>query len=251
MTLLGVSSVKREKMELNIKTGLTERDYEIFDIMNEWNGLTYNEVLLNTVFFGRTYNTMKTRLQKLRQRGIIKYKLTGLIKPKYAIIYTPSTREAFNKLFGISLNGSPNPAPTTINHLITEQIAYFWLKKAGKDIERTIVSRWRGAHKHTPDLVYYNKKNQPVYVEIETNPKRKERYIDIFARMQSDNVGAVLYVFENEKKMKSLGKKIPVWDEIRYTTIDMLKDGVLNERKIKAIKQIDYLKSIGMIIKGV
>lgn len=236
-------------MELDIKSGLTERDYEIFEIMNSWNGLTYNDVLLNTVFYGRTYNTAKTRLQKLRRKGIVKYKLTGLMKPKYAIVYTPSTREAFSKDYNISLNGSPNPAPMTIHHLMSEQITFYYLKKAGRDVIRTVVYNWRGEHKHTPDLVYY-KNDKPVYIEVETNLKHSGRYVEIFNKMKTDNVGAVLYVFENDKKMKQIGKKIPAWDKIRYSNLNMLQDGVLNDKKIKAISQIEFFKQNNIKIKG-
>lgn len=225
------------------ETNLTERDRDIIDLMINFGGVTYNDVLLNTVYFGRKYNTLKTKLQKMRKRGLIRYKQTNLFKPRYAIVFASAAEEFLFDVYGFKIR-QVNPNPNTIYHLMLEQQAYFWLKKAGKDVKRTIVKRWQegGAHKHTPDLVYPLKNGDLVYVEVENTTKRSDRYIDIFKRTKIDNPKTILYVFENDKKMKTLGKKIPVWDKIRYTTVEWLRDGVLENGKIKAIKQTEYFE---------
>ncbi len=230
---------------------LTGRDRDVVELMIEFGGVTYNDVLLNTIFYGQTYNTMKNRLQKLRRRGLIRYKQTNLFKPRYAIVFSSSTEEFLFDVYGFKVH-QVNPNPNTIYHLMLEQQTYFWLKRAGKDVKRTIVKKWQagGAHKHTPDLVYPLKNGELVYVEVENTTKRADRYIDIFRRTKIDNPKTILYVFENEKKMKTLGKKIPLWDKIRYTTVGLLRQGVLENGKIDAVKQVDFFKKNNIKIKG-
>jgi len=230
-------------VELN-EYGLTPRDMELFDIMASFNGVTYNPALIKSVYYGTKEQTMRNRLQVLRKKKrLIRYKLTNLLKPKYAILLTQEGKAFVEEAFGVRVS-DPNPAPMTIKHLIHEQIVYYWLKKAGRDVERTIVRKWREkGYKHTPDLVYHTKKGL-VYVEVELTLKRPHSYIEMFKRVKIDNPSVILYVFENERKMKTIGTKIPLWDKIRYTTIDMLIEGVLNDGKIKAIKQTDYIKQI-------
>jgi len=230
-------------VELN-EYGLTKRDMELFDIMAAFNGVTYNPALIKSVYYGTKEQTMRNRLQILRKKKrLIRYKLTNLLKPKYAILLTQEGKAFIEEAFGARV-GDPNPAPMTINHLIVEQIVYYWLKKAGRDVERTIVKRWREkGYNHTPDLAYKTKKGL-VYVEVELTVKRPHSYIDIFKRIKADNPTAVLYVFKDEKKMKSIGTKIPLWDKIRYTTVDRLINGVLENGKIDAVKQVDYINQI-------
>ena len=227
------------------ENNLTKRDKDIVEMMIEFGGVTYNPVLKNTIFFDSSEYALKKRLQTLRQRGLIRYKQTNLFKPRYAIVFASAAEEFLFDVYGFRIR-QVNPNPNTIYHLMLEQQAYFWLKKAGKDVKRTIVKRWQegGAHKHTPDLVYPLKSGDLVYVEVENTTKRADRYIDIFRRTKIDNPKTILYVFENDKKMKTLGKKIPLWDKIRYTTVEWLRDSVLENGKIKAIKQTEFFEKI-------
>ena len=232
------------------ETGLTKRDKDLIEMMVDFGGVTYNPALKNTIFYDTSEYAMKKRLQILKKRGLIRYKQTNLFKPRYAIVFQSSAEEFLWDNYGFRIK-QVNPNPNTIYHLILEQQAYFWLKKAGKDVKRTIVSKWQsgGAHKHTPDLVYPLKDGSLVYVEVENTPKRTDRYIDIFNRTKVDNPKTVLYVFENKKKMKTLGRKIPLWDRIRYTTVEWLRDSVLESGKIKAIKQIEFFEKNGIKAK--
>lgn len=229
--------------ELN-EWGLTKRDMEILEMMATFGGKTYIPTLTKTAFIDAGEQTAKNRVQVLKKKKkLIRHRPTGLAKPKNALVFTEEGKRFADQAFGISII-EPSLSPVTTWHTIFEQITYYWLKKLGKDVERTIVKKWtKLGHRHTPDLVYKNPKGANVYVEVEITPKRSGRYIEIFERMHADDVGSVLYVFENEQKMKTLGKKIPLWDKIYYTTIDRLIDGA-KEGKLKAIKQKDFLKQI-------
>ena len=230
--------------ELN-EYGLRPRDMEILEMMAVMGGKTYMPVLTKTAFLHTAEQTARNRLQVLRKKKkLIRYKPTGLVNPKNAILFTEEGKRFASEVFGINV-GDASISPVTTWHNIYEQITYYWLKKMGKDVERTIVHRWRkkGYH-HTPDLAYKNQKGKYVYVEIELTKKRPDRYIDVFNRMVADDVGSVLYVFEDDRKMQVLGTKIPLWDKIYYTTIDNIVKGG-EAGKLIAIKQADFLKSLG------
>ena len=223
--------------------GLTEKDMFILEIMTEFGGKTYMPTLMNTFFLGKAEQTARNKITKLmNKKKLVRRKPTGLVKPKYAIVLNENGKRFVNDFFGKNIS-EINVTATTTWHTIYEQISFYWLKILGKNVERTIVAKWRENHNHTPDLVYQNNKGKNVYVEIELNKKRPDRYIEIFNRMQNDNIGSVLYVFENDKKMQVLGTKIPVWEKIYYITINKLIEGGKNG-KLLAIKQSEFLKSL-------
>ena len=232
--------------EINLD-GLTERDKGIFWLISEFGGKTFHEVLAKTYWHGRS-----VALQQARDRiGKIKskYKLirlvpTGLMSPRNAIAFTEIGKRWMKDETDIEI-GSFFLSPVTAWHGIYEQISYFWIFKSGReDVSRTIVKDWSLNHKHTPDLLYFQKgdKTKPVYVEIELNAKSPIRYIEIFKNMQLDKVHAILYIFENEKKMRQLGRKLPINDKIYITNIDDLIINVSTKNKIGALKQIDFIK---------
>jgi DNA-binding Lrp family transcriptional regulator len=223
--------------------GLTDRDMELLEMMMDFGGKTYMPVLEQTAFLGVKPQTIRNRLQKLQKKHkVIRYKATGLVNPRNALLLSENGKRLVYQVWGINV-GEPNVSPVTTWHTIYEQITYYWLKKLGRNPERTIVTRWsKKGFKHTPDLVYF-KNEKPIYVEIELTPKRQNRLIEMFQRMKADGVAAVLYVFENDKKMKTLGTKIPVWDKISYITIQQLIENA-QRGKIGAIKQTDYLKEV-------
>ncbi len=229
--------------ELN-EFGLRPRDMKILEMMSIMGGKTYMPVLMKTAFLNTAEQTARNRLQVLRKKKkLIRYKPTGLVNPKNAILFAEEGKRFASDVFGVNI-GEPSISPVTTWHNIYEQITFFWLKELGKDVERTIVKKWREkGYKHTPDLVYKNPKNKYVYVEIELTKKRPDRYVDIFNRMVADDVGSVLYVFENDNKMKVLGTKIPIWEKIYYTTIDKIVEGG-QQGKLIAVKQADFLKSL-------
>jgi len=224
---------------------LQKRDLEMLDIMANFGGKTFKRVLVETCFRGlkNPLQQVANRLYKLKKSlKIFKYVETGLSKNKYAIALNKNGVDLLNDM-GYELSQSIVISPQTVNHTILEQITFYYLKKLGKDVERTIVANWRKEHFHTPDLMYRLKDGSMVYVEIELSKKSPQRYIDTFTKMKKDGVKSVLYVFENEKKMKQIGRVIPTWDKLFYITKDELIECFENG-KLKAKKQIEVLKEI-------
>ncbi|NPA75998.1 MAG: hypothetical protein GXO25_07975 [Euryarchaeota archaeon] len=222
---------------------LTERDLGIFELMGVFAGKTSLPVLARTFWHDakRPEAQARMRIDKLRKKGLIKPKNTGLLSPRSYYIPTAAGREIIEDRFGIHLSSSPHFSLATYWHNAYEQIAWYWLRKFGRDPQRTIVKKWSRDHHHTPDLYYINQKGKIVYVEIEISKKNAESYSRIFTEMKKDGIGAVLYVFEDEKKMRQIGRVLPVWDPVRYVTIEQM----IGADRLPAVKQSDFLLKIG------
>lgn len=224
---------------------LQERDLEMLDIMANFGGKTFKRVLAETCFRGlkNPLQQVANRLYKIKKSmKIFKYVETGLAKNKYAIALNKSGVDLLNNM-GHELSQSVVISPQTVNHTILEQITFYYLKKLGKNVQRTIVANWRKEHFHTPDLMYKINDGNMVYVEIELSKKSPQRYIDTFTKMRKDGVKSVLYVFENDKKMRQIGRIIPVWDKVFYITKDELIE-CFDNGKLKAKKQIEVLNEL-------
>ena len=218
---------------------ITERDFQIFALMSEFGGKTFLNVLSQTFF--ENEQVARNRLNILKKDKMIKFVKTGLMSPRNAIYPTDAGLRYFKekglKTVVTSVSSS------TVEHLVIEQIAYFYLKKIGKNVERTIVKNHSKSHAHTPDLAYVHDQKK-VYIEIERTIKREDELAKIFLNIKKDDVHAIIYVFENEKKMAQIATKIPIFEKVHYVTIDALKSAS-KDGKIGAIKQIEYLKKIG------
>ena len=224
---------------------LQERDWEFLNIMAHFGGKTFRRVLAETCFLGlkNPLQQSANRIYKLKKSmKLFKYIETGLSKNKYVIALSKSGTELLNES-GYNIKASVTISPQTVNHTILEQISFYWLLKMGKKVERTIIARWSKEHNHTPDLMYSLDSGEMIYVEVELSKKSPQRYIDTFTKMKKDGVKSVLYVFENEKKMKQIGRVIPTWDKLFYITKDELIECFENG-KLKAKKQIEVLKEI-------
>jgi len=227
-------------------SGLSERDVNILRMIAEFGGKTFIEVLEDTFWYGKKLASQQARdrVQKLKKKyKLLRHVPTGLVKPRNAIALTEFAKRYAEDELGIE-TASLFLSPVTIWHSIYEQIAWYWLCLGGREASRTIVKRWSLEHKHTPDLLYFHEGDtaKPVYVEIELHPKSPSRYIDIMRRIHADKVHAVLYVFENENKMRKIGRKLPVDDSLYFVSIDRLIQSVSTTGKIGAIKQIDFMK---------
>jgi len=226
---------------------LQKRDLEVLDIMANFGGKTFKQVLIETVFRGLKNPAQQSanRIYRLKKSmKIFKYVETGLAKHKYVLALNKAGVELVNDM-GYDIASSIIVSPQTVNHTILEQITFYYLKKLGKAVERTIVAKWgrEEKHHHTPDLVYRLNNGGLVYVEVELSKKNAQRYIDTFTKMKQDGVKSVLYVFEDEKKMKQIGRIIPVWDKLYYITKDELIK-CFESGKLKAKKQIEVLQEI-------
>ena len=226
---------------------LVDRDKEVLDIMANFGGKTFKQVLVETVFRGLKNPEQQSanRIYRLKKSmKIFKYIETGLSKHKYVLALNKNGVDLVNGM-GYDISQSVTISPQTVKHTILEQITFYYLKKLGKRVERTIVAKWgrEEKHSHTPDLVYSLDNGGLVYVEVELSKKSADRYAATFTKMKKDGVKSVLYVFEDEKKMKQIGRILPVWDKLFYITKDELISCFENG-KLKARKQIEVLKEI-------
>ncbi|MDQ7083892.1 MAG: hypothetical protein Q9M36_02735 [Sulfurovum sp.] len=227
--------------------GLTPRDRDIFRMMAEFGGRTFNEVLERTYWHGKKVplQQARDRITKIKSKyRLIRLVSTGLMKPRNAIAFTDFGKRYILDETDIEV-GNFFLSPVTVNHSIAEMITWYWIRKSGRlDVSRTIVKNWSLEHKHTPDLLYFHNEDQtkPIYVEIELNAKSTKRYLEIFNKCDLDKVHAIFYVFSNEKKMRQLGRKLPINDKIHITNIDDLIINVSTKNKIGALKQIDFIK---------
>lgn len=150
---------------------LTERDKEILFLTANFGGKTFIEVLEKTLWYGykSSKQQARNRMYVLTNRyGYFTQKLTGLMTPRNAYAVTERGRDAIRTLFDINLSPTVNVSANTTHHNIMEQVTFFWLKKLGKNPQRTIVKKWSINHKHTPDI-YYETERGGIYVEIEKN----------------------------------------------------------------------------------
>jgi len=230
--------------------GLSQRDKDIFRLMAEFGGKTFNEVLACTFWHDKKVpvQQVRDRISKIKKKyKIVRLVPTGLMKPRNAIVFTDFGKRWVQDETDIE-TGYFFLSPVTAWHGIYEQIAWYWIKNSGRvDVSRTIVKNWSLEHKHTPDLLYFHNEDpkKPVYVEIELNSKSSRRYLEVMSKCKLDKVHAIFYIFENEKKMVQLGRKLPINDKIYITNIDDLIKNVSTKNKIGALKQIDFLKKIG------
>jgi len=146
----------------------------------------------------------------------------------------------FNE-FDINVTSNITVSPVSANHMIFEQIAFFWLEKIGRKVERTVVKSWSKNHKHTPDLAYFQN-DKLIYVEIERSMKNTQQYNQIFVNIIADKVDKVLYIVEDEKMLKRFARNLPRSEKIMLVTIDDFVKNCHENGKIGAVKQFDLIE---------
>lgn len=238
-------------------TGLPERDIAIIKLMSNFGGKTFLPVLEKTFWDGKKVARQQAadRISKLKNKfQLLRYLTTGLVEPRSAIVYTEA-----GKRLSIDMGGSgvvTSISPSTVNHQVIEQIAFYWLQLCGYSTKRTYIKDWKEqGYNHTPDLAYVDKNGQLVYVEVELSKKNQESYRSIYSAIERDGIKHILYVFENEKRMRQIGKLLPGYDmegklfysgpKIRLITVDQL----IEESKSGSVRGIDLqmLKGMGEI----
>jgi len=236
-----------EEKRLSTDT-LSDRDRGVLQMITEFGGKTFIEVLARTFWHGRRVpeQQARDRVGVLRKKyGLLRLYATGLMKPRNAIALTEVGKKWAEDELGVNV---PQLfiSPVTVWHTIDEQIAWYWLRRAGRGVSRTIVKRWSKEHRHTPDLLYFHQgdPSKPVYVEIERNPKSTDRMLRIFRAMQADRVYAALYVYEDEKRMKQYGRRLPTFDKLYLTNLDDLVRNVSKTGKVGAMRQKDFLSQL-------
>lgn len=216
---------------------LTARDIEILELMSVFGGKTYIEVLEKTFWVGHKNAKIQARNRMtilLKKYGLFLYKLTGLTSPRSAWALSEAGKDIVRTMFNKNITNI-SVSPVTTQHNIMEQITYYWLKKLGKNPERTVVSKWSKNHKHTPDIAYETEKGV-IYVEIEKNLKAAGEYNTIFSHIVQDKVFKVLYVVESQKRVEQFANNLPLSEKIMLVSTDTLV-AAAQSGKIGAISQ--------------
>lgn len=227
---------------------LVERDRKILELMAAFNGKTYIQALEKTAYLGKS-NALKqasNRIRKIRDNfGLVKLEPTGLMRPKNVVLLTTPGKEYVDLEFGVSV-GQTHISMVTIHHNILEMITWFWLNELGFEPLRATVKDWvsEKKHFHAPDIFVENFNGEKTYFEIETSKKSVTRYRDILLKIKKDGIKQVVYVFENDKKLRQIADTLPVGGETKifFTTIDDLVK-TASKGQINLTSQRDYLKN--------
>jgi hypothetical protein len=214
---------------------LSDRDFEIFELMLNFGGRIYSTTLENTFFatLEKPDRQARNRMNTLCSRGFLQKKLTGRTNPRFAYVPTPKLREIVTDKFNRSYPASIKITPATLQHVILEQIVYFWLKKLGKNVQRTIVKTWSMEHNHTPDLFYISN-NKKFYVEIETNRKTNRSYSVILSKILQDKIDKVIYIVPTLKQVEGYAKRIDkaMQEDLYILDIDTFVENAKNGKFI-------------------
>ncbi len=211
---------------------ITQRDIEIFKFINKY-GKTYIEVLARTFFSNE--QVARNRVNLLAKQNLISYWNTNLMKPRRAVVLTSETKSMLENEYDIKPK-SVKLNRTTINHNIIEQIADYHLSKVG-EIERTTVSTHQNKLHHIPDFIFKNKNGNRINVEIELTKKSAPRYSKLMEDVSKDNPDAIIYILENETKIKSYAAIMPKWRKLFFISIDELIKNINQMGQIKPIAQ--------------
>ena len=201
-------------------------------------GRTYPEVIGKT--FYNTTQSARNKISLMKKKGLIKYEISGIAIPKYAIVLPKRTKDML-----IHLGYSPKVHRGNIGqleHNMLEQICFYQLSKLG---EVTRISVWH--HKnmfHTvPDLILKTQIHN-ISIEVETKQKSSRVYKDIINRASKDNFDRVLYVMPTKKLMISIANIMPLWDKLFFIDTDTLIENIKVHNKIKPYTQKQLLREI-------
>lgn len=222
---------------------LTERDVEILKLMSVFNGKIFIDVLAKTIWhdYKNAPIQARNRMQKLKKNfNLFLLKNTGLQSPRSAFVMSEFCKDIVRTLFDISISSNITLSAVTAKHMSMEMISYYWLNKIGRDVKRTIVKEWSKSNKHTPDL-FYTQNNKRIYVEIERNLKSPGAYNSLFVNLIKDDVYKILYVVENEKRVKQFANNLPKSDKIMIISIDELIQNCSVNGKIGAKSQKEII----------
>jgi hypothetical protein len=211
---------------------ITERDLQIFKFINKY-GKTYIEVLAKTFFSNE--QVARNRMNILAKQNLISYWNTNLMKPRRAIVLTSDTKAMLEDEYEIKpRNVKINR--TTINHNILEQITDFHLQKIG-NVERTTVSTHQEKLHHIPDFIFTNLSGNKINIEIELTKKSAPRYKKLMQDVSKDDVDAIIYILEDNSKIKSFASVMPKWHKLFFISIDNLIKNIAKIGQINPVAQ--------------
>jgi len=216
---------------------ITDRDFKLLEFINTF-GYSFNDVLGKTFF--SSIKTSSARLLKLKKQGFVYFKNTNLMSPRRAVLLTQDAKNYLINSGTNRINTNNSISVGNVYHLMLEQEIYYLLSSIGK-VERTTVHSHKKLLSHTPDMIF----NDNIFIEAETSLKSKDRYKSLVLDMLDEKkIKAVVYVTSSIEKsinIETLAKALPIWKNLYFIDIDMLKKNVEEQGKIKAIKQEDLL----------
>ena len=199
-------------------------------------GRSYAEVLGQT--FYKSIQGARNKISLMKNKGLLKYELTGLTQPRNAITLTKRAKDLL-----IDLGYTPKSNKSNISqleHNTIEQIAFYHLGKLG-EVTRTSVWHHKNTYHVVPDMTL---KTQTYYIsiEVETHQKDKTRYKDYVNRSSKDSFHRVLYIMPNEKLMITIANNMPIWDKLFFIDINTMIENIKRQNKIKPYPQKKLLK---------
>jgi len=212
----------------------TEKQKKIILFINTF-GKTYAEVLGKTFF--SSDQLARDFISKMKKKGLVELKKTGLIKPQNEIRLSTKTKKIL-KHADIKIIDNRSSI-RKLSHNMIEQIAYFWLGKIGA-IERKSVWHHMNVYHSVPDLVLRTETLR-IHVEIETTQKSRKRYNEIIRRTSQDKPDKVLYIAESKTMSNALANAMPIWDKLSYIDIDTMIKNIKEQGKIRPFAQIGFL----------
>lgn len=218
-----------------MQLGLTKRDLELINFINFF-GKSYAEVLHKCFFNETSLQVAKNRISVLKNKyKILKHSPTGAVSPKYYLSLSEAGKRFVEEEMGEDANNCFFSL-TTLQHNINEQLTYFALTRAGKEVIKTRVSEFSKNHRHTPDF-YYKNGEKMVYVEIENNKKTRDAYNKIFENILKDGISNIIYIAKDEKWKEIFLNFLPKFEGLRVADIETFFNTAVKEGKIVADKQ--------------
>jgi len=209
---------------------INKKDIEILKFINLF-GKSFADVLGNTFF--NTTQQARDRLVKIKKMGLIRYKSTGLMKPRNAIFLTAEAKTMLIRMGENIKDGKITIS--SLEHNMLEQIAFYWLGKIG-DIDRALVYRDNSTLRHIPDMIL-KINNKKINVEVEITQKSKTNYKRSTLKMSEDNPYSVLYICMNKKKALTIAKSLPSWDKFVFIDIETLICNIKSQNRVGAMSQ--------------
>jgi len=232
-----IENIERISKKADIKIiNLHGQNKEVLIFINTF-GKTYAEVLGST--FYASVQSARNTIVKMKKRGLVTLKPTGLIKPQNEIVLS-SKAKVILKEEGYDIKDTRSSIKK-LEHNMIEQIAYYHLGKVGH-VERKSVYHHMNTYHSVPDLEMWWG-GRTIFIEVETTQKSKKRYLEIVKNMSKDDPSFVLYIAPNTTFMMSIAKAMPLWDKkLYYIDIDTLIHNVKTHGKVKPFEQKELLK---------
>jgi hypothetical protein len=204
---------------------MSQRDHRIMEMMAEFEGITYIDVLANTFWYGKSVPVQQARdrISKLKKYGLIRLTQTGFLSPKTAITFTKRGKLWIKKEKGLDVGGRLH-LPTCKKKILTmidEQIVYYWVTSHGYSVSKKLCTKLKRYYHFLPSLLTSDLK---LAIEVSDIAKKSQKYQHILDMAALDETENILFVFKNEEQKKIADSRLPKNDYVRTITMEQLKD---------------------------